>query len=266
MTFNGAETLRTHWRHSSIPESVEWIVVDNDSNDDSVQAAKELGAIVIESKTNVGFAKANNLGFKAARGQYVAFINPDVIVDWDSLPHLADVIQQHQALISPQLINLDGSAQPNGRGVPSITNKIMNRLRRKREHGSYRFFTPDGYSKYVTWLTGAVIMGSKNTLECLEGPWDERFFLYHEDADLCLRAWGRDIPIILVGSANWTHSWARETINFAWSPWKHELKSMIRFYCKYPSLFLGTGTPRSLRRHAHKWGSVPTSAFTPEGD
>uniref|UniRef100_UPI003CFAFC34 glycosyltransferase n=1 Tax=Campylobacter coli TaxID=195 RepID=UPI003CFAFC34 len=86
VSYNSGEALRRFWLDAALPHSVRWIVVDNASTDDSVSVARAAGAEVIQLSENIGFGAANNLGFEQADSPYVGFVNPDVRVDFDSLP------------------------------------------------------------------------------------------------------------------------------------------------------------------------------------
>ncbi|MCK8608285.1 glycosyltransferase [Agromyces sp. C10] len=246
VAFNSREQLLRHWSGLTFPEEVEWIVVDNNSADDSAGVAAEMGAHVIRLETNRGFGAANNVGFEASRAEYVAFVNPDVT------PNLADlaVLRHHledspDDLVSPQLLNLDGSLQPNGRGQPLLLHKIMHRIAPDRLDGTYRIFAGAGEKREVDWLIGAVVAGTRTHLRSL-GPWDEHFFVYYEDKDLGIRnalARGRSV---LIGDARWVHGWARETSGINLRAWKLELSSMAKFYWRYPELLLSSNSARRL--------------------
>ena len=235
VTYNSAAKLAEFWRHSRLPAGVEWIVVDNASTDNSVELARALNARVIELGKNVGFSAANNVGFHASSGRYVGFINPDASIDFESLPLLASSIESTGGLVAPQLVNCDGTLQPNGRGYPFLLDKVRNRLQPNANSSPYRRFAPAGESAPVVWFIGAVILGRRDQLELL-GAWDEHFFLYYEDKDLCLRAAKAGIPCTLVGKTKWVHGWARATTKLDISAWKRELPSMLKFYLRYPRL------------------------------
>lgn len=239
VSYNSAAVLEKHWT-APIPAGVEWIVVDNCSTDSSVATARALGARVIELDENAGFSAANNRGLMDASGQFVAFVNPDVVVGWDGLPRLEQLINQTGGLVSPQLLNPDGTKQPNGRGAPSLLNKIRNRTGASRG-STYQVTADKGETKYVAWLIGAVVAGSSAVFRKL-GGWDESYFLYYEDKDISLRAWRAGIPILLCGDVTWTHSWARATKQFSLAPWKREIASASTFYRREPRL-LFTASP-----------------------
>ena len=236
-TFNSSLALEKFWSDIRIPDDIEWIVVDNASVDESRVVAKHFGARVIALPKNRGFGAANNIGFWASDSQYVAFVNPDVTVKLSDLELLETVLQHDtRALVAPQLRNSDGSLQPNGRGKPHLAFKVLHRLWPKLVDSKYRRYAGAGELIDVDWLIGAVIAGTRDHLAEL-GPWDDKFFVYYEDADLCLRNSALGGRNLLVGDANWTHGWARETQGaFKISAWKHELGSMFKFYKRYPNL------------------------------
>lgn len=244
VTHNSADTLRRCWGTNRIPPGFEWIVVDNDSSDDSVSTARGLGATVIVAGSNLGFSAANNMGLAHAAGTFVGFVNPDVIVDFATVTDLVSVAAGHRALVAPQLLNDDGTEQPNGRGYPLLTAKVRNRLR--GGDPSYLLRSRDGEPRAVCWVMGAAVLGHRSVFEAI-GGWDPYFFLYYEDKDICLRAWDAGIPVLLVPAARWRHGWARETTSFRWSAWRREIPSLMKFYARYPE-FLG-GARSSRRAH-----------------
>lgn len=238
VTYNSSAKLKRYWR-SAVPADVEWIVVDNASTDETVATARKLGASVLTLEANVGFSAANNIGLKAARGDYIAFVNPDASVAYESLDEIARVVDTTGGLVAPQLVNDDGTPQPNGRGIPRVISKINNRIRfsekLKRE---YTIYAAPGEIKNVFWITGAVVCSTRVIFEDL-GGWNEEYFLYFEDVDLCCRAHIKGIPVIVYGDVKWTHGWARDNASFKLRPWLHELKSAVKFYRKYPGLANG---------------------------
>jgi N-acetylglucosaminyl-diphospho-decaprenol L-rhamnosyltransferase len=236
VTYNSAEALKRYWS-DGLPEAVEWIVVDNDSKDDSAAVAKSLGATkVISLEKNIGFGAANNVALGMAESEFIACVNPDVKVDFSDLPALERSLSEHGGLVSPQLVNDDGTLQPNGRGRPSLTNKIRGRLLPTASKRYYLYAQSDEMLP-VTWLTGAVVMARKETWDALKG-WDNLFFVYYEDSDLSLRARQAGFGVHVDGSVRWIHGWGRDTKAFSWTPWKLELDSASKFYRRYPWLVL----------------------------
>lgn len=236
VTHNSKRDLQTFW--SDFDRSVSWIVVDNASRDGSADLAERLGAIVVRLNKNVGFSKANNLGFAEARSEFVAFVNPDVKIDTHSLIPLANTIIDRGGIVAPQLVYPNGDKQPNGRGLPYLTHKLASRLsKQSRVRDEYYKYARPNEVLEVAWLTGAAVCGSSEDFRIL-GPWDETFFLYYEDADLCLRAKANGIKSYVLGGQIWTHRWDRATSSLALLPWIREVSSACRFYSRYPYLLI----------------------------
>jgi N-acetylglucosaminyl-diphospho-decaprenol L-rhamnosyltransferase len=259
VNYNSADKLRAHWGQE-LPADVEWIVVDNASADGSAETAEELGATsVIRLPENIGFGAANNLGYTQARGEHIAFVNPDLTIDLTSLQMLEASLAREPGVIGPQLIYPDGDPQPSGRGLPSLANKVLSRLGRARTVRQYYIYAEPGEERYVGWLVGAAVVATRATFDRLgeEGPWDRRFFVYYEDSDIGLRAWRLGIPVRVVGDARWTHGWARDTSGgFRWRAWVIEFRGAWAFYTRYPALVFGVGR-RSwwARLRDTRWGT-----------
>jgi N-acetylglucosaminyl-diphospho-decaprenol L-rhamnosyltransferase len=256
VTYNSRRALEEFWgNNDKVPEGVEWIVVDNCSTDGSAELASDLGATrVIKLAENLGFGQANNLGLSASAGGFIGFVNPDIRVHFSDLKVLDIIAREQQAVVSPQLVNSDGSLQPNGRGFPFLIDKIFNRLGAESKlHGSYLLFSESDAPRNVCWLMGASIFATRQSIEKF-GAWDSRFFLYYEDKDFCLRAWKAEVPVMLVPRVEWTHGWARETSSLSAMPWKRELASMYKFYSRYPEFLM----PRKVasRKHATIYNAV----------
>ena len=127
VTFNSATQLRQCW--SSWPVgAARWIVVDNCSSDESGAVAAALGAEVISLPANLGFGAANNHALREVTSEWTLFANPDVVLDPATLPQLAGTAAANDSLVAPQLLDRDGTAQPNARGLPYLADKFSNRL------------------------------------------------------------------------------------------------------------------------------------------
>lgn len=249
VTYNSAEALTRHW-DGDLPADVEWLVVDNASIDGSAEVAGSRGASVTTLDRNGGFSVANNVGLGAATGAYVAFVNPDVTVDFATLNRLAARIDECGGLVAPQLLNPDGSLQPNARGVPFLVDKLANR------GVALPFSKLDDYvitggpgaptAEPIVWSIGAALAGRVETFRTL-GGWDERFFIYYEDHEIGLRAWKKGIPVWIDRSIQWRHGWDRATTRASLPHWRHELASAWSFYRMYPGLLLPT--TRMRRRY-----------------
>lgn len=245
VTYNSAQDLRSYWQAGACGES-RWLVVDNNSTDNSISVARALGAEVISLRRNVGFSAANNIGLTHVQSEWVAFVNPDVtIADPRDFSRLAGIATANRSFVAPQLLNPDGTEQPNARGLPYPLHKLAHRSMRLpgvdlKDYARTGFTSPI----FVAWAMGAAFAG--RTIHFQEiGGWDERFFLYYEDHDIGLRAWAQGKPVVVDPSVRWLHKWQRATRQVRIRPWLHELRSAAAFYGKYPSLLGGQSAQRS---------------------
>ncbi|GAA4740228.1 glycosyltransferase family 2 protein [Nocardioides endophyticus] len=254
VTYNSAATLRSCWQ--TVSSSVRWIVVDNASIDDSAQVARDLGAEVISLSENVGFSRANNIGLSRCDSKYVGFVNPDITINEDHVANMARHLEQHPGLAAPQLTYPDGSTQPAGRGYPTIWAKFANRLFGNRSN--YLLFAPPGKAVSASWAMGAAVFGATSTVRSL-GGWNERFFLYYEDAEISLRAWRSGVPTTICGCTPVVHQWARETKKLQWKPWQREIRAARTFYRLRPYLLLPSALHRIYPSYMRSWLQVETA-------
>ena len=177
--------------------SVELIVVDNASRDGSADMlAEEFPyAKLILSDENLGFAGANNRGFDVATGRYIVLLNSDAFLKPGAL-YLS--VQKMDAnprcgLAGGLLVGQDDSWQPSARMFPSVLNDFLTltglsaRFPQSKLFGRVdRTWADPNESAKVDWVPGAYSILRKDVLEKV-GYFDERYFLYFEEVDLCKR-------------------------------------------------------------------------------
>ncbi len=248
VTYNSAPALKKFWGRNPIPPHIEWIVADNASTDDSVDVARAMGARVVRITRNVGFSRANNIAFSRARGEFVAFLNPDVRAEFSDLVILERALSVGRAtLVGPQLMNEDGTLQPNGRGFPFLLDKIAHRVHPPAVDGNYLRTVDQDQEVDVVCLMGAAVAGRRDWLARL-GPWDPRYFIYYEDHELGLQNAATGGVTRLVGTVRWVHGWARETTRLSLRPWLREFSSFMKFYSRHPEFLKGTHKTADLFR------------------
>jgi GT2 family glycosyltransferase len=180
---------------AAIPSEV--FVVDNNSADGSADmVAKEFPEVVlIRSSINLGFAAANNRAFPSCKGKYVVLLNSDAFLRPDAMRRAIDHMDSHPAagLGGARLIGRDGSWQPSGRMFPSVLNEFLSlsglssRFPKSRLFGRQdRTWADQGKPVQVDWVPGAFAIIRRDVLEQVK-YFDEAFFLYHEEVDLCRR-------------------------------------------------------------------------------
>jgi GT2 family glycosyltransferase len=229
--------------------AIQLIVVDNASNlDDAVTVVRRdyPQAQLIANPVNVGFARGNNIGLKEARGRYVLFLNPDTVVHEKAFDILVQWMDEHPEVgaCGPKLLNSDGSLQASCRAFPSIgagffRNTPLGRLWPNNPWTrSYLMenFAHDREAS-VDWLSGSALLVRREAIEQLvkqEGwAWDEKYFMYCEDVDLCYRLKQLGWPRMYVPHAVITHrigassDWAQGAMI------RRFHASMLRFYFKH---------------------------------
>uniref|UniRef100_A0A7C6EJN9 Glycosyltransferase n=1 Tax=candidate division WOR-3 bacterium TaxID=2052148 RepID=A0A7C6EJN9_UNCW3 len=178
--------------------NIEIIVVDNASVDGSQTMVKKKfpDVILIENNQNLGFAKANNKALKIARGKYILILNPDTLIQEDTLLALKTFLDEHPDVSATgcKLINPDGSFQvASRRSIPTpwvAFTKIVGLSRifpKSKIFGRYNmtYISPDMESE-VDVLSGSLMMVRSEILKKV-GYFDEDYFMYGEDIDLCYK-------------------------------------------------------------------------------
>lgn len=176
----------------------EIILVDNASpNDNPDDFLRKFPAItLIKSKENGGFAKGNNLGIEAAKGDIILLLNSDTVLNEDSISIAAQKLQQMPDVgaLSVRLVYPDGKLQHTARKFRSIRNEILDVLRpllillpyKKRAQLMLNQYFKGDYNTYADWVSGAFLMFRRETLDKRPGKkLDERFFMYGEDQLWC---------------------------------------------------------------------------------
>ena len=161
----------------------ELVVVDNASRDGSVVLLRERHPDVrlVVNDANLGFGRAANLGLREARGRCVLFLNPDAIVSDEAIAAALAILDRRPD------VGLVGVAQRDGQGNVLPTVEPFFSLAALRRPSHERMSAPGGPGPVaIDWCHGAFLLGRRDELLAL-GGFDERYFLYAEDMDLCFR-------------------------------------------------------------------------------
>lgn len=161
----------------------EVIVVDNGSEDGSVRLVRERFPDVrlLVNGANLGFARAANRGLREARGRFVLFLNPDAQANDAAISAALDVLTSRPqvGLVGVAIRDADGALTPTVEPFFSLA------ALRRPWHARVRAPSGDGPVE-IDWCHGAFLLGRRDELLEL-GGFDERYFLYAEDMDLCFR-------------------------------------------------------------------------------
>lgn len=179
----------------------EIIVVDNASTDGSEvifgeQSKSEDNFYYIYSKSNLGFGKANNLGFNEAKGKYTLILNPDTLLEPDTLQVMYDYMESNPDIGTSgcKVLNLDGTFQSAcRRGFPTPWASFCKLFGLQRLFPKSKLFAKYNLSYLneddtndIDALIGAFMFTRTDVLKQING-FDESFFMYGEDLDLCYR-------------------------------------------------------------------------------
>ena len=169
--------------------NLEVIVVDNNSTDGSKKMINDQWPMVklIANNKNLGFAKASNQGIKIARGKYILLLNSDTIVKRRALLELVNFAEKEKRAggAAPRLLNTDGSIQASCFRFPSLRGAIKEFWLGNK--GSFsKYFPNTSKPTVVDAAVGATLLLPQKTIKKI-GLLDERYFMYFEDFDYCLR-------------------------------------------------------------------------------
>jgi GT2 family glycosyltransferase len=176
----------------------EVIVVDNASGDNSRELITSNFQEVqwIQLKKNIGFGKACNVGAASAHGKYLLLLNPDTIVSSSTLKNAVEFMEARPkaGLMGPKILNPDGTLQLSCRRsdpTPAVAFYYFSGLSRlfpkSKRFGRYNLtYMDENESAQVDVVSGSFMFMSLELFKTI-GGFDERFFMYGEDIDLCFR-------------------------------------------------------------------------------
>jgi hypothetical protein len=186
----------------------EIIVVDNGSSDGSVQCIQEEFAkclkriIVVPLRFNQGYAVGNNIGASKASGEYILFLNNDTEVDPSCLKELVNTMEHDASIGAAQakILFMDRKDTFDSAGVfLNVVGCGRTRGYNEKDRGQYASLDEISYAK------GAAIVVRRDVYNRLEG-FDQSFFTYFEETDLCWRVWLCGYRVVFVPSAKVFHA------------------------------------------------------------
>lgn len=216
-------------------------VIDNHSGDGSRQMVRDEFPMVdlIENGGNLGFSAAANQALRQSSAKYVFLLNSDTEIDHDAVDILVDFSEHHPeaAIVGPTLLNIDGSVQISGRNFPSFTDASIHAFLGviwPENPWSIRYKMLDWDRKSersVDWVSGAAMF-----IRCQAARevnfFDENFFMYVEDLDLCYRLREKGWQIYFLPDAEVLHHIGKSSEQSSNRMIIEFQKSMYRFYAK----------------------------------
>ncbi len=214
----------------------EVVVVDNNSRDgsqDLVQNSFPWTRLILNSE-NLGYARANNRGIRESRGKFVLLLNPDTVVPPGALTALLTEFKARPetAAIGPALVHENGSFQVSfGRKVSFLSELVQKSIR--NPYYKIRLKTA-AEARETGWLSGACLLVRRLALE-EAGLFDENFFLFFEDIDLCLRLRQKGFRLVFDPRVKVYHAGGASTSRQRLASRLEYRRSQVYFYRKHNS-------------------------------
>lgn len=242
------QTLLSIYKYPPRKSTFEVIVVDNNSQDESVKMlqAEFPQVITIASPKNVGFAAGNNLGLKIAKGKVLLCLNPDTEILPDALDFIPKTFAADPKLgaMGVKLLNPDHTLQPSCKSFPDLDTILWNAT-------SLDTISPNSkiFGKYnMTWFKhdqeievdqpmGAALAVRREVMDQV-GMFDERYFMYFDEVDWCYRIKQAGWKIKFFPQVSIIHHWAQSTKQALFKmnkQWYISFYKYLRKNRKYPS-------------------------------
>ncbi|ODG99016.1 glycosyltransferase [Nostoc sp. KVJ20] len=273
VNYNGAEILvdclNSIQKFIDIP-NYEIILVDNASSDGSVElvAANYPYIRLVKQIENRGFGAGNNVGAKLATGEFLLLLNTDTVLISNILPHLIQLMEADPqvGIIGPKLLNPDGSLQISVSPALGIKGEYEARqIHQAYQQLSQRNLIEQKFQEIqeVDIVVGAAFFIRSSLFHDL-GGFDENFFMYFEESDLCQRVQYQGYKIIYTPHISLIHlkgysiqkaanimaiEYRRSQIYYYQKhrPWWEQLLLRIYIFYKFFGEFITTANPNSLK-------------------
>lgn len=196
VAYNSGSTLRRCVESLAGADQLDVVVVDNASPEGGIETIDDLPVSIIRLDHNGGFAHGCNRGWRAGSAPYVLFINPDATLDRASLSLLVETLENDPrvGIGAPKILDQEGHLDFSMRRFPRLRSTYAQALflHRLFPHAPWTDEVVRDADVYLQpaspeWVSGACFLIRRHLLELL-GGFDEGFFMYSEDKDLCRRA------------------------------------------------------------------------------
>lgn len=217
-------------------EILEVWVLDNNSDDGSALMVKQNHPWVnlIESGENTGFSRGQNTILKRINCDFALILNPDVKVEGENIKCMADFMDEKGCdIASCKIIGFDGSLQPNGGDLPfgiSLISWLFN-LEIFGNLPNFHRIDKQYYAKdhETGWVGGTFMMVKNDVFEKI-GYFNEDYFMYFEDVELCYRAKKAGLSVMINPKIEIEHKSGASSKNPQFAQWKGEIKNLLKFY------------------------------------
>jgi len=224
---------------AAAPATWEAIVIDNASQDGSAAMVAERfpDVALIRNAANAGFGRANNQGMALAKGRYVVFLNCDTIVPAAALTRLVGFMDAHPeaGACGPRLLLREGRPQAYAFGGDPRPGYLVRRGLNRLVRGRALHDWATSETQAVDWVSGACLLVRREALPQV-GGFDEAFFMYFEDNDLCLRLRQAGWQVFYCPQVSITHLGGQSLKQNATAQRVYQ-DSLVYFYRKHYSRF-----------------------------
>lgn len=215
---------------------IEAILVDNNSEDGSQELVRASFPWVrfIQNEENLGYANANNIGIKASHGEFILFLNTDTAVPPETLPSLLAEMRAKPELgaIGPALVHENKSFQVSFGGRRNFFSEILQKVILNPYYEQALKYSSE--AKEVVWVSGACFFARRSAVEDA-GFFDENFFLYFEDIDLCVRMRKKGWKVVFFPGVRVIHTGGAATSGRKFQTRLEYRRSQLYFYRKHSS-------------------------------
>jgi len=185
---------------------------------------------IVENAVPKGFAANQNAAFHLSRGEFFCALNPDIRIERDPFPELLKCFQDRSVGVAAPLIrNPAGKIEDSARRFPTPASILRKALLHRTEID----YPIKDETIYADWVAGMFMLFPREIFAAL-GGFDERYFLYYEDVDLCARLAIAGRRVVVCHEASAVHAARRESRrNLRYLRW--HLSSMLRFFLRHPA-------------------------------
>lgn len=241
--------------------NLEVIVVDNNSTDGSQEMVQKQFPQVklISNAINTGFGRANNQAIRESKGKYILLLNSDTVIINDIIHKMIDFMKANlqTGVVGCKLLKADMTVQPMTNlsfsiwvelirflkvkkiifiipGLAKCFAKYFSKFAGKHARSYFSSYLLQDKVQKVDYVSGACLLTRKDVIMDV-GLFDEKFFLYYEDADLCLRIKQKGWEIILLPETGIVHYIGKSTDNDFCKAFDSRNLSMYYYYTKHHS-------------------------------
>lgn len=204
------ECLQSIYRHTE-GLNIEVLIFDNASSDNTVEMIKNNypQVILIDNQTNIGFGRGNNALIIKSKGKYILLINPDIIIIEPCFKKMIGFLKANPqaGVVGCKLVNMNGSIQKSYfEKFPTPISELFWGMMLHKIYNLSIFHTKKNITSdvEVAWLVGGCMLFRRDILKTIKG-FDERYFMYGEDLDLCFRLRKMDLKVYYLPKITMLH-------------------------------------------------------------